>query len=106
MWVNVNNLTDHEYILSGGDQARLITWAGERMDRLSSNSQPLIGRFAYNGGCPVVTSMMHTATAYIVQPGTLKNLSVHLRDSTMRRDFSCNVFNEVRLMVSYLVTIL
>lgn len=44
--------------------------------------------------------------AYTVQAGTLKNLTLRLRDSTMRRDFSSNVFNEDRIIVSYPLSIL
>lgn len=38
---------------------------------------------------------------YTVQSGTLKDLNVRWRNSTMRRDFSNNEFDENRLIVSY-----
>jgi porin-like protein GalP len=40
--------------------------------------------------------------AYVVQDGTLKNLSVRWRNSTIRRDWGkTNTFDENRLIVSY-----
>ena len=39
--------------------------------------------------------------AYTVQSGTLKNLNVRLRNSSIRRDYSSNEFDENRLIVSY-----
>ncbi|MBC3419104.1 OprD family porin [Pseudomonas sp. RW3S2] len=39
--------------------------------------------------------------AYVIQSGTFKDLSVKWRNSTMRRDFSTNAFDENRLIVSY-----
>ena len=39
--------------------------------------------------------------AYVVQSGTFKNLSMKWRNSTMRRDYSTNAFDENRLIVSY-----
>jgi len=44
--------------------------------------------------------------AYVIQAGTFKNLSVRWRNSTMRRDFSSNQFDENRLIVSYPISIL
>ncbi|KJK07084.1 MULTISPECIES: OprD family porin [Pseudomonas] len=44
--------------------------------------------------------------AYVIQSGTLKNLSFKWRNSTMRRDFSSNAFDENRLIVSYPISIL
>jgi outer membrane porin, OprD family len=43
---------------------------------------------------------------YTVQSGTLKNLNVKWRNSTMRRDFSNNEFDENRLIVSYPISLL
>ncbi|MEN5093431.1 OprD family porin [Pseudomonas protegens] len=64
-------------------------------------------------------SNVHTATvsdgkewgreselAYTVQSGTLKNLNLKWRNSTMRRDFSNNEFDENRLIVSYPISLL
>ncbi|WP_025127801.1 OprD family porin [Pseudomonas sp. PH1b] len=64
-------------------------------------------------------SNVHTATvsdgkewgreselAYTVQSGTLKNLNLKWRNSTMRRDFSNNEFDENRLIVSYPLNLL
>ncbi|MCE4053368.1 OprD family porin [Pseudomonas sp. Au-Pse12] len=64
-------------------------------------------------------SNVHTATvsdgkewgresevAYTVQSGTLKNLNLKWRNSTMRRDFSNNEFDENRLIVSYPLSLL
>ncbi|MNJ04607.1 Porin-like protein NicP precursor [compost metagenome] len=44
--------------------------------------------------------------AYVVQSGALKNLSLKWRNSTMRRDFSTNEFDEDRLIISYPLGIL
>jgi len=44
--------------------------------------------------------------AYVIQAGTFKSLSVRWRNSTMRRDFSSNQFDENRLIVSYPISIL
>lgn len=43
---------------------------------------------------------------YVIQAGSFKNLSVRWRNSTMRRDFSTNSFDENRLIVSYPISIL
>ncbi|VVO94321.1 OprD family porin [Pseudomonas fluorescens] len=43
---------------------------------------------------------------YTVQSGTLKDLNVRWRNSTMRRDFSNNEFDENRLIVSYPINLL
>ncbi|WP_085632182.1 MULTISPECIES: OprD family porin [unclassified Pseudomonas] len=43
---------------------------------------------------------------YTVQSGTLKDLSVRWRNSTMRRDYSNNAFDENRLIVSYPISLL
>ncbi|MGH8383326.1 OprD family porin [Pseudomonas sp.] len=44
--------------------------------------------------------------AYVIQSGSLKNLSFKWRNSTMRRDYSSNAFDENRLIVSYPISIL
>nr|WP_285862687.1 OprD family porin [Pseudomonas sp. BGr12]MDL2421411.1 OprD family porin [Pseudomonas sp. BGr12] len=44
--------------------------------------------------------------AYVIQSGSLKNLSVKWRNSTMRRDYSTNAFDENRLIISYPISIL
>jgi hypothetical protein len=44
--------------------------------------------------------------AYVLQQGTFKNLSVKLRNSTMRRDYSTNAFDENRLIISYPLSLL
>jgi hypothetical protein len=43
---------------------------------------------------------------YTVQSGTLRNLNVRWRNSTMRRDFSNNEFDENRLIISYPISLL
>jgi hypothetical protein len=43
---------------------------------------------------------------YTVQSGTLKNLNVKWRNSSMRRDFNNNEFDENRLIVSYPISLL
>ncbi|POA42542.1 outer membrane porin, OprD family [Pseudomonas sp. MPR-ANC1] len=43
---------------------------------------------------------------YTVQSGTLKDLNVRWRNSTMRRDFSNNEFDENRLIISYPISLL
>lgn len=43
---------------------------------------------------------------YTVQSGTLKDLNVRWRNSTMRRDFSNNEFDENRMIVSYPISLL
>ncbi|WP_201196571.1 OprD family porin [Pseudomonas fluorescens] len=43
---------------------------------------------------------------YTVQSGALKDLNVKWRNSTMRRDFSNNEFDENRLIVSYPISLL
>lgn len=43
---------------------------------------------------------------YTVQSGSLKNLNVRWRNSTMRRDYSNNEFDENRLIVSYPISLL
>jgi hypothetical protein len=44
--------------------------------------------------------------AYVIQSGTFKDLSFKWRNSTMRRDFNTNSFDENRLIVSYPIGIL
>ncbi|OLF55518.1 OprD family porin [Pseudomonas chlororaphis] len=44
--------------------------------------------------------------AYTVQSGTFKDLNFKWRNSTMRRDFSTNEFDENRLIVSYPISLL
>ncbi|MGV8886770.1 MAG: OprD family porin [Pseudomonas sp.] len=44
--------------------------------------------------------------AYTVQSGALKDLNVKWRNSTIRRDFSNNEFDENRLIVSYPISLL
>jgi hypothetical protein len=44
--------------------------------------------------------------AYVIQSGSLKNLSFKWRNSTMRRDYSSNAFDENRLIISYPISIL
>ncbi|MDD1015363.1 OprD family porin [Pseudomonas sp. TNT2022 ID1025] len=44
--------------------------------------------------------------AYVIQSGTLKSLSAKWRNSTMRRDYSTNAFDENRLIISYPISIL
>ena len=43
---------------------------------------------------------------YTVQSGTLKNFNVRWRNSSMRRDYSNNDFDENRLIVSYPISLL
>ena len=43
---------------------------------------------------------------YTVQSGVAKNLTVRLRNSSMRRDYSNNEFDENRLIVSYPISLL
>ncbi|MBK5339894.1 OprD family porin [Pseudomonas sp. TH49] len=43
---------------------------------------------------------------YTVQSGTLRDLNVRWRNSTMRRDFSNNEFDENRLIISYPISLL
>lgn len=47
-----------------------------------------------------------TELAYVIQSGSLKNLSIKWRNSTMRRDYSSNAFDENRLIISYPIGIL
>jgi len=47
-----------------------------------------------------------TELAYVVQAGALKDLSVKWRNSTMRRDFSTNAFDENRLIIGYPLNLL
>ncbi|MEG1041044.1 MAG: OprD family porin [Pseudomonas sp.] len=47
-----------------------------------------------------------TELAYVIQSGRLKNLSIKWRNSTMRRDYSSNAFDENRLIISYPIGIL
>ncbi|NUU35541.1 OprD family porin [Pseudomonas sp. C2B4] len=42
-----------------------------------------------------------TELGYTVQSGTFKNLNMRLRNSSIRRDYSSNEFDENRLIVSY-----
>jgi hypothetical protein len=44
--------------------------------------------------------------AYVIQSGSLKNLSLRWRNSTMRRDYNTNQFDENRVIVSYPFSIL
>jgi hypothetical protein len=44
--------------------------------------------------------------AYTVQSGTFKNLNLKWRNSTLRRDFSTNEFDENRIFVSYPISLL
>lgn len=47
-----------------------------------------------------------TELAYVLQEGPFKNLSLKLRNSTMRRDFNTNEFDENRLIISYQLSLL
>ncbi len=47
-----------------------------------------------------------TELAYVFQSGALKSLSVKWRNSTMRRDYSTNQFDENRVIVSYPLSLL
>lgn len=47
-----------------------------------------------------------TELTYTVQSGTLKNLNLKWRNSTMRRDFSNNEFDENRLIINYPLSLL
>ena len=47
-----------------------------------------------------------TELAYTVQSGALKSLNVKWRNSTMRRDFSTNEFDENRIFISYPISLL
>ena len=42
----------------------------------------------------------------MVQSGPAKNLNVRWRNSTLRRDFSTNEFDENRLIISYPLSLL
>ena len=44
--------------------------------------------------------------AYTVQSGTFKNLNLRLRNSSIRRDYSSNEFDENRLIISYPLSLL
>ena len=44
--------------------------------------------------------------AYVFQSGTFKNLSLRWRNSSMRRDFSTNEFDENRIFISYPISLL
>ncbi|AZP72443.1 OprD family porin [Pseudomonas poae] len=44
--------------------------------------------------------------AYVIQSGPAKNLNVRWRNSTLRRDFSTNEFDENRLIISYPLSLL
>ena len=47
-----------------------------------------------------------TELAYVLQEGTFKDLNLRVRNSTMRRDYSTNEFDETRVIVSYPLSIL
>ena len=47
-----------------------------------------------------------TELAYVIQSGSLKNLSMKWRNNTIRRDFSSNEFDENRLIFNYPLSIL
>ena len=47
-----------------------------------------------------------TELAYVIQAGSFKDLSLKWRNSTMRRDFSTNAFDENRLIISYPLNLL
>ncbi|PBP60231.1 porin, partial [Pseudomonas syringae] len=47
-----------------------------------------------------------TELAYVFQSGAFKSLSVKWRNSTMRRDYNTNQFDENRLIVSYPLSLL
>ncbi|MNQ14857.1 Porin-like protein NicP precursor [compost metagenome] len=47
-----------------------------------------------------------TELAYVIQSGALKNLSMKWRNSSVRRDFSSNQFDENRLIFNYPLSIL
>jgi len=47
-----------------------------------------------------------TELAYVIQSGTLKNLSMKWRNNSIRRDFSSNEFDENRLIFHYPLSIL
>ena len=47
-----------------------------------------------------------TELAYTIQSGVLKKLNLKWRNSTMRRDFSNNEFDENRLIINYPLSIL
>ncbi|MFB4371879.1 MULTISPECIES: OprD family porin [unclassified Pseudomonas] len=47
-----------------------------------------------------------TELAYVIQDGSFKNLSIRWRNSSLRRDFSNNEFDENRLIFNYPLSIL
>ncbi|MBS7664445.1 OprD family porin [Pseudomonas lalucatii] len=47
-----------------------------------------------------------TELAYVIQSGTFKNLSMKWRNSSVRRDFSSNEFDENRLIFNYPLSLL
>lgn len=47
-----------------------------------------------------------TELAYVLQEGTFKDLNLRVRNSTMRRDYNTNEFDETRVIVSYPLNIL
>jgi hypothetical protein len=44
--------------------------------------------------------------AYVVQSGTLKNLTVKWRNASIRRNYSTNEFDENRVFISYPISLL
>ncbi|MBH3429033.1 OprD family porin [Pseudomonas alkylphenolica] len=118
-WMRVNGT-------SGGSLAN--DSYNSSFDNAKERSWQLRHDFNFAGvGVPGLTLMnryisgdnVHTATvsdgeewareselAYVIQSGTLKNLSVKWRNSTMRRDYSTNAFDENRLIISYPISIL
>ena len=49
---------------------------------------------------------MKRELGYTVQSGALKDLNVKWRNSTMRRDYSNNEFDENRVIISYPISLL
>ena len=47
-----------------------------------------------------------TELAYTLQSGSLRDLTIKWRSSTLRRDFSSNEFDEHRVIVSYPLSVL
>ncbi|WP_166363768.1 OprD family porin [Pseudomonas akapageensis] len=118
-WMRVNGTSGgtlaNDSYNSSFDNARERSWqvrhdfnfAGVGIPGLTLMNRYISGDEVHTG---VITDgkewARETELAYTVQSGTLKNLNVKWRNSTMRRDFSNNEFDENRLIISYPIGIL
>ncbi|NBA94725.1 OprD family porin [Pseudomonas sp. R5(2019)] len=118
-WMRVNGTSGgtlaNDSYNSSFDNAREKSWqvrhdynfAGLGVPGLTLMNRYISGSNVHTG---VITDgkewVRETELAYALQSGVLKGLSLKLRNSSIRRDYSTNEFDENRLIISYPISIL